>query len=286
MFRISELTGRPYLDEVTALLQRLRQEHPTSGPWEAADYQWWWRLPRSTDDQPKVFWYDEQGPVAAAVTTDWGSATWIDLIVLPSVRPHLIRPVIDRGLELSRTDASPLEMLVGDEDEALIELLRHAGFQQEQADATAWMQAASAPDVISLADRYSLQSRANNSSPDHPYELMTPEVERRLGETSLYRPDLDLTVVDDQGVGAAHAIFWFDPSTGIGLVEPMGTLESHRGRGLARHLLTAGIQALVAAGSDRIKVSWDLDNRPAVALYLGAGFKPTTTSSLWAAPTN
>ncbi len=284
VLRISELTGLTYLGDVTALLQRARQEHPTAGAWEAADLQWWWRLPRSTDNQPKALWYDEYGPVAAAVTTDWGSATWLDLIVLPSVRAGLIRPVFDRGLEQSTAAASPVEMLVGDEDEILIEVLREAGFQPEQADTTAWMDAASAPDVTVLADGYSLQSRADNSSPDHPFDLMTPEVEHRINQTSLYRPELDLTVIDDQGQAAAHAMFWFDPSTGVGLVEPVGTAESHRGRGLARHLITVGIQALVSAGSERIKVSWELDNGSAAALYLGTGFEPATISSFWVAP--
>lgn len=284
MFRISELTGASYLGEVTALLQRLRREHPTSGPWEAADYQWWWGYPRRTDDQLKVFWYDDQGPVAAAAATGWDAATWLDPIVLPSVRSELLGPVFDRGLALSEGDGSPLEVLVGDEDAALIELLKDAGFQPEQVDTTAWMDAASAPDVASLADGYSLQSRANTSSTDHPYELMTPEVEHRLSQTSLYRPDLDLTVIDDRGTGAAHALFWFDPSTRVGLIEPVGTAERHRGKGLARHLLTAGIHALVAAGTERIKVSWDLDNEPAAALYTGTGFQPATTSSIWTAP--
>lgn len=284
MFRISELTGLPYLGEVTALLQRVRREHPTSGLLEAADYQWMWSTPRDSDHQPTVFWYDEQGPVAAAGTVDWGSATWLDLVVLPSVKADLIRPVFQRGLELPIPESSSLEVLVDDEDATLIELLEHAGFEQEQFDATAWMDAASAPDVTALAEGYSLQSRASNRSPEHPFELMTPEVEHRLSETSLYRLDLDLTVIDEQGTGAAHALFWFDPSTRVGLIEPVGTAESHRGKGLARHLITAGIQALIAAGSERIKVSWELDNEAAAALYAGVGFQPTTTSSIWTPP--
>lgn len=281
MFRISELTQLSYLAEVTALLQRARQEHPTSGLWEAADYQWWWGHPRPTDDQPKVFWHDDQGPVAAAVTIAWGSSTWLDLIVLPSVRSELLRPVFERGLELEWPEQSPVEMLVDDGDEDLIEILSQVGFQPEQVDTTAWLDAASAPAVPPLADGYSLQSRAGIGTPDHPFELMSREMEDRLHQTSLYRPDLDLTVVDEQGDGAAHTLFWHDPSTRVGLIEPVGTAEPHRGRGLARHLIAAGIDALVAAGSERIKVTWELDNEPAAALYRGAGFEPTTTSSFW-----
>lgn len=284
MLRISELAGLSYIAEVSALLQRARREHPTSGPLEAADYHWMWSTPRSTDDQPKVFWYDQQGPVAAAVTVEWGASTWLDPIVLPSIRHDLLGPVLERGLELPIAETSPLEILVGDDDEQLIDLLNDRGFQPEQVDATAWMAADEAPDIADLAEGYSLQSRASNGSPTHPFELMTTQVEHRLSETSLYRADLDLTVIDEQGKGAAHALFWFDPTTRVGLIEPVGTAEAHRGKGLASHLLTAGIHALVAAGSERITVSWELDNEAAVALYAGVGFRQSTTSSIWTPP--
>ena len=65
--------GLGYLGEVTALLQRVRSAHPTAGLCEAADLQWWWRTPRSTDDLPQLFWFDDDGrPVAAVIATDWG----------------------------------------------------------------------------------------------------------------------------------------------------------------------------------------------------------------------
>jgi predicted N-acetyltransferase YhbS len=275
-----------YLTEVTALLQRARKEHPTKGLWEAADRQWWWRTPRSTDDQPKPFWYDERGPVAAAVTNEWSSATWLDLITLPSMKVSLIREVFERGQALT-ADLPSFEMLVDDDDEALIGLLGDAGFRGESGDVTAWMGAATPPDVNMLADGYSLHSRAGNASTVHHFAQRNgPEVENRLRQTSLYRPDLDLFVVDHHGEVVAYGLFWNDPATGVGLVEPMRTEQPHQGRGLARHVLTTGIHKLVAAGSERIKVSYEADNPPAVALYLGAGFEPTMTCSLWSTTTN
>lgn len=275
-----------YLTDVSALLQRARREHPTKGLWEAADRQWWWRTPRSTDDQPTLFWYDEHGPVAAAVTTEWTSTTWLDLITLPSANASLIREVFERAQGLT-TDLASFEMLVDDEDEALIGLLRDAGFRQESGDVTAWMDAATVPEVSTLAGGYSLHSRAGNASTGHHFAQRSgPEVEYRLRQTPLYRPDLDLFVVDPRGEVVAYGLFWNDPATGVGLVEPMGTEQPHQGKGLARHVLATGLHNLVAAGSERIKVSYDPDNRPAVALYLGAGFEPTMTCSLWSANTN
>ncbi len=263
------------------MLQRARREHPTKGLWEAADRQWWWRTPRSTDDQPMPFWYDEHGPVAAAVTTAWSSSTWLDLITLPSVEASLIREIFERAQELT-TDLAPVEMLVDDEDEALIRLLSDAGFHQGSGDVTAWLNAATRPEVSTLPDGYSLHSRATRASTVHHFAQRNgPEVESRLRQTSLYRPDLDLFVVDDEGRVAAYGLFWNDPATGVGLVEPIGTEPPHRGKGLARHVVATGVHKLLAAGSQRTKVSYESDNAAAVALYLGAGFEPTMTCSLW-----
>lgn len=286
MHRVSEQSGMPYLTEASALLQQARKEHPTKGLWEAADLQWWWRTPRSTDDEPKLFWYGEHGPVAAAMTTEWRSTTWLDLITLPSVKASLVREVFERAQGLT-TDLESVEMLVDDEDEELIGLLRETGFHQDSGDVTAWMGAATVPEISTLADGYSLHSRASNASTVHHFAHRSgPEVEYRLRQTPLYRPDLDLFVVDQHGEVAAYGLFWYDPATGVGLVEPIRTEEPHQGKGLARHVLTAGIHNLVAVGSKRIKVSYEADNEPAVALYVGAGFEPTMTCSLWSATTN
>ena len=51
------------------------------------------------------------------------------------------------------------------------------------------------------------------------------QVERRLGQTSLYDPTLDLAVVNDEGTVAGYALFWHDPLTGVGLLEPMRVEE-------------------------------------------------------------
>lgn len=151
---------------------------------------------------------------------------------------------------------------------------------------TGWVGASAPPEVNPLADGYSLHSRAGNASTVHHFVRRNgPDAEDRLRQTSLYRPDLDLFVVDQQGDVAAYGLFWNDPDGGVGLVEPMGTEEAHRGKGLACHVLATGILELIAAGSQRMKVSYEADNLPAVALYRGAGFEPSSTCSLWSSTT-
>src|SRR3954471_2456584 len=91
--------GLDALDAATTLLQRVRRAHPTRGLYEAADLQWWWRVPRSTDDLAQLFFVDPLGdPIAAVVATDWDGRVALDIIVMPDSTPDWVAHVIDRGL--------------------------------------------------------------------------------------------------------------------------------------------------------------------------------------------
>jgi predicted N-acetyltransferase YhbS len=95
---------------------------------------------------------------------------------------------------------------------------------------------------------------------------------------SLYDQSLDLAIRAPDGEIAGYALFWFDPVTRVGLVEPMRVEDAWQRRGLARSLLTNGLDRLARKGATRMKVGWG--SPPGRALYLGAGFgeEVTTTS--------
>ena len=136
-------------------------------------------------------------------------------------------------------------------------------------------QADARPDVSTLPDGYRSASRLDTvPRPHHLVGRSGPEVETRLLQTSLYRPDLDLVVLDGRDRVAAYGLFWLDPETATGLVEPMRTEDDHQRRGLARHVLTAGVERLVRAGATRIKICFEPDNPASKGLYLGVGFEP------------
>ena len=81
-------------------------------------------------------------------------------------------------------------------------------------------------------------------------------------------------VHDSRDRVAAYGLFWYDPETATGLVEPMRTEDDHQRRGLARHILTAGIDLLAEAGVERIKICYEPDNPASKGLYLSVGFEP------------
>jgi len=280
-------SGVRYLQAATALLQRVRSAHPTAGLLEAADLQWWWRTPRTTDELPQLFWFDHHGrPAAAVIATDWGDGIALDPIVLPDATPDGLAHVIERGLaHAGQCGLGAVEVVIDAADHITRQVLAGHGFVMapDAADAastglsvvTAWLAADARPVTSPLHEGYRLCSRLDTlQRPHHLVQRSGPEVEARLRQTSLYRPDLDLVVHDRGGRVAAYGLFWFDPDSATGLVEPMRTEDGHQRRGLARHLLTAGIGLLAKAGAARIKVCFRPDNPAARDLYLGVGFVP------------
>jgi GNAT superfamily N-acetyltransferase len=285
--------GLQYLEAVTLLLQRVRTAHPTAGLYEAADLQWWWsQWPRPTDDLPQLFWFDDRGrPEAAVIITDWRGRTQLDPIFLPDATPDLVAHVIERGLAHAGASGSEAVTLEVDRaDDVLREVLvGHAFAIAEDELVEAWLDAAARPAISPLPDGYRLSSRLDTMQ--RPHHMISAErnildPEPRLRQTSLYRPDLDLVVLDRSDDVAAYGLFWYDPVTATGLVEPMRTEDDHQRRGLARHVLTTGIALLAGAGAERIKICFEPDNPASKGLYLSVGFEPDRETVIFAGRTS
>lgn len=252
------------------MLQRARLADPTGGVWDAADVQWWWRRPRATDGLALPVWYDGAGPCAAVDLTAWDEVWQLDALTVPgTVDPSTVWCA---ALHEVAERTEPTEVLVRDDDRVAADLLSTAGFRPtEDSSGTTWMDAAEAPGVDPVPAGYRIVDRARDGTGIHPMATRNgPAVESRLRETELYDPSLDLCVRADDGTPVGYALFWLDPVTGVGMLEPMRVEDAHQRRGLARALLTEGVRRLVDGGAQRLKVGFD--GEAGRALYLGAGF--------------
>jgi GNAT superfamily N-acetyltransferase len=281
-----ELTSDDYLDLITRLLQRCRRSDPTGGVWEAADLQWWWRRVRPSDRCGQLFWLDEVGdPVAAVVLTDWDRAWTCDVIIAPEHVEALFDLVWQRGLEqVAALELDAVEVRARDDDTTWTSALDESGFAPAGDASTAtWLDAGRRPQVSPLPRGFRLLTRTDTADRAHHMIGRNGEhVAERLAECSLYDAELDLLVEAPDGDVAAYALFWPDPVTRVGLVEPMRTESEYQRLGLARHLLTAGLERLAARGCERFKVSHNNDNPAARCLYIGAGFVPDSISYAYA----
>jgi GNAT superfamily N-acetyltransferase len=98
-----------------------------------------------------------------------------------------------------------------------------------------------------------------------------------------YRADLDWVVTDAAGDLVASALVWLDPATGAGLVEPVGCVPEHRGRGLAGAVTLAALHALRSVGGTVAQVTpRGDDGYPGPQrLYRSLGFRPTARTVTW-----
>lgn len=286
--REEQRVGLDYLAAVTALLRRTRTAHPTKGLYEAAEVLWWWgEVARSTDLIGQLFWFDDDGqPEAAVIVNAWRDHTSLDPMVMPDSTPEWVAHVIDRGLaHAAESGLDVIQLEVDRADTVLREVLFDRGFVIDEEDGgvvESWMRADDRPEISPLRDGYRLSSRGGAMQyPHHMIARHTPAVEQRLRQTPLYRPDLDLVVYDRDDEVAAYGMFWYDPETRVGVVEPMRTEDDHQQRGLARHLLTSGISRLVEAGAERIKICFEPGNPASSHLYVSVGFEPVKQTDVF-----
>lgn len=268
------VSGTDYLALVTRLLHRVRLADPTAGLWEAADFQWWWRRDRTSDGYGQLFWIDSQRePVAGVIFTagGHGGACQCDVISTPDHAERMFGGLWQRTLSrMAELSLDTVEVTVRDDDTIMLDAVAAAGFTATGDTGTSsWLNPADRPGVAPLPEGYRLLSRAQTA--DRPHHMIArngADVAARLSQCSLYEPELDLLVQAPGGDVAAYGLFWADPVTGVGLVEPMRTEQRYWRNGLARHVLTTGLDRLAARGCTRFKVSSGL------ALYLSAGFTP------------
>lgn len=82
-----------------------------------------------------------------------------------------------------------------------------------------------------------------------------PRWYRNIQTAPLYRRDLDLVAVDPHSAIAAFCTIWFDDVTRSACFEPVATVPAHQRKGLARALMTEGLQRLQRMGAQWAFVS-------------------------------
>lgn len=109
-----------------------------------------------------------------------------------------------------------------------------------------------------------------------PTSRVTSAAYRRLMQTPPYRPETDHVVVTESGEWVASCCVWLDAGSGVALVEPVGCVAEHGGRGLAA---AASVSALTAARelgatAGLVCPRGDDDYPGPARLYRRIGFEP------------
>jgi RimJ/RimL family protein N-acetyltransferase len=242
----------------------------------------------------------DEGEAIAVWTDDdevlgfgWAEAPdWLELQVDPS-RPDVAAEVVDWFEEVS--DAETQSALVMESDVAE-QALAAAGFAPRPDEPHFTHHTVDlaglppAPTVPGYRFRHVEPHEARSRAAVHAAswsEFGPSKVDEQAYEQLMaawpYRPDLDWVAVDADGTMVASALVWLDPSSGVGLVEPVGCVPEHRGRGLAGAVTSAALRRLAQVGGSVAQVSpRGDDGYPGPQqLYRSLGFRPRARTVTW-----
>lgn len=98
---------------------------------------------------------------------------------------------------------------------------------------------------------------------------------QRMKEAPDYRPELDLSIVDESGEVMSFVTLWYDPTNRHGILEPVGTIPEARLKGLSRAVIWEGLHRLTGYGAKAAYVG------STMGFYKKLGFTPAFQSYVW-----
>lgn len=103
---------------------------------------------------------------------------------------------------------------------------------------------------------------------------------RRAQSLWPYDASRDLVITAAGGEAAACCTVWFDETTGVAEIEPLGVVPEHRRRGLAIALCDAALDAVARAGGNEVVIHprGDIAYPAPRAAYAAAGFTAVNRS--------
>src|SRR5690606_37420021 len=162
-------------------------------------------------------------------------------IVIPSASGPEPATVWNLALEHVAKHTSRFEVPVDDDDGTFHDLARHSGLNADHHDTTAWLDANSPPAERELAEGFVIADSSQRLDAPHPMRQRNGAgVAQRLEQCSLYDPALDMAIETAAGRFAGYSLYWFDPITNVGLIEPVRVDDEFQRRGLAGTMLTTG----------------------------------------------
>lgn len=235
----------------------------------------------------------------------WAESTdWLELQLDPTHRHHdeLAEEVIDWFEDWSDAPSQSLLLMADDPAEPAV---RAAGFSPEPEDGPFFvhhlLDLAALPrrGDVPVAEGYTfrhvepteagvraachVESWSDIGPSDIGPSEMTGEAYAQLMAQWPYRTDLDWVAVDASGRFVASALVWLDPALGVGLVEPVGCVPTHRRRGLAGAVTLAALHRLRDLGAHTALVTPRGDDAYAGPrrLYQALGFRPAGRTVTW-----
>lgn len=268
------------------LMQTLQQEvWAVDGPrtlTHVGDLAWMTTSVPREGDWNRRLWLDGDRCVAWA-WIDRGTALVHE--VHPELRAGPLHEDVLNWFESEAAAGEPLSVSFVEGDEVTQQLLARRGFEPGEPFLLMHVRELDGPvDVPPVPDGYRV--RTMRGEEDLAARVLvhqavwgpsrvTEETYARVMQTWPYRPDLDCVVEAPDGSFAAYVLCWYDDVNRVGELEPVGTHQNHRRRGLGAAACRFALQRLHESGATQavVNASPAEDQRQASALYESVGFR-------------
>ncbi len=277
------VTSRPWqgYEDVRAMQELavdVRRLDALRATWHVGDLAWGFRSTPSRERGWRIrLWEEDGGVVAWSWLRDDPHGVNLDHDIHPR---HRGGPVHDELLA-GAADAATAWAMDGDE-QTLAAFARH-DFVAARAGATFHVyDLPEPPDVPPLPEGFRLRTveaadlaeRVAVHRDVWAPSRVTEESYARVTATWPYRPSLDCVVEAPGGSFAAYCLAWLDERNGVGELEPVGTREEFRRRGLGAAVCRYALVSLYEEGA-RQAIVYSFNDR-AAALYDSLGCRRYT----------
>jgi len=286
--------------------RRLTAQHPVpSGFWHVGtfDYlRWHWLenvVERTPDDL--VYWEDAGGAtISILIHGDPGVChplidpeAWSD-----GLATEMLSHAEDHLRARARDGREVIYIWADDQDVELQQLLQMRGYDRHESahaiESHGGLSLTATPDPVPPPDGYVVRSMGDldelptrslaswrSFHPGEPDDGADPTGAwyRNVQRAPLYRRDLDVVAVAENGDIASFAVCFFDDVTRTGVFVLDGTATPYQRKGLGKAVMTEALARLARLGALEAYVSWY--EAPAGALYQSVGFTVRETSRAW-----
>lgn len=244
--------------------------------WPVARLDYWrWfvatLLPQPPLEECFFLWETAEGRVVAALVPEERAEA------CPQVHPAFQTPQLEHEIFEVAEAIYPLEVdgmrrmdvMVRSDDSVRRAVLLERGYILSDWPESAWSRTLRAEPVVrppapgyvvrSLGEAEELPRRSwlswrafHADAPDSEYEGW--EWYQKIQRMPLYRRDLDMVAVADNGDFVAFCTLWYDDTLRFGLFEPVGVDPAHQRKGLATAVMTEAMARLYCMGGLHVAV--------------------------------
>lgn len=266
--------NRENYGDVCNFLIKLNESGKQYINWNWARFEWMYEHPEfdKVSMNSIGLWWDGQNVVGASIYDMYFGEAFCG--VLPEYMD-----IYNQVLEYAYTnlkDESGLGIAIEDEDMEKIQIAKKLGFSKGDQTEQMMVIPLNQKREYDLASNLKIKEFIPEKNPyafswllwqgfDHGENRHEFEKENMLGGEIIpqirihLKPELSLAVVDDKNENVAYCCLWYDERTDYAYVEPVCTIPSYRGKGVAKAVIYEALNRAMEMGAKEAYVISDMD---------------------------